>query len=198
MKISSPFYSFYAIFFALAMLNAPPLEKDINCYRYKAEAYIVIETFIPEQVEDTVTHHPAGFKCFKDSLTCEKSLTFPDPQRKWNLFFRERPKNSSQFLRAAFPRKSKRNPLQHKQNKTHRAGIWCSAYGLLRKKTIPVAHYCVHEGKKPALQRTEVFEWITVKVNNPLKRPKYVKKAQKERAETHLCSFFWPYLDRII
>lgn len=123
MKISSPFYSFYAIFFALAMLNAPPLEKDINCYRYKAEAYIVIETFIPEQVEDTVTHHPAGFKCFKDSLTCEKSLTFPDPQRKWNLFFRERPKNSSQFLRAAFPRKSKRNQLQHKQNKTHRAGI---------------------------------------------------------------------------
>lgn len=124
MKISTPFYSFYAIFFALAMLNAPPpLEKDINCYRYKAEAYIVIETFIPEQVEDTVTHHPAGFKCFKDSLTCEKSLTFPDPQRKWNLFFRERPKNSSQFLRAAFPRKSKRNPLQHKQNKTHRAGI---------------------------------------------------------------------------
>ncbi|OWV11906.1 hypothetical protein [Fibrobacter sp. UWH1] len=80
MKISNPFYSFYAIFFALAMLNAPPPEKDINCYRYKAEAYIVIETSIPEQVEDTVTHHPAGFKCFKDSLTCEKSLTFPDPQ----------------------------------------------------------------------------------------------------------------------
>lgn len=24
MKISNPFYSFYAIFFALAMLNAPP------------------------------------------------------------------------------------------------------------------------------------------------------------------------------
>lgn len=71
--------------------------------------------------------------------------------------------------------------------------LWASA-----KKTIPVAHYCVHEGKKPALQRTEVFEWITVKVNNPLKRPKYVKKAQKERAEPHLCGFFRPYLDRII
>ncbi|SHK77920.1 hypothetical protein SAMN05720765_10531 [Fibrobacter sp. UWH6] len=80
----------------------PPLEKDINCYRYKAEAYIVIETSIPEQVEDTVTHHPAGFKCFKDSLTCEKSLTFPAPQRKWNLFFRERPKNSSQFYGQRF------------------------------------------------------------------------------------------------
>lgn len=70
--------------------------------------------------------------------------------------------------------------------------LWASA-----KKNDPGSP-CVHEGKKPALQRTEVFEWITVKVNNPLKRPKYVKKAQKERAEPHLCSFFLPYLDRII
>lgn len=30
MKISSPFYSFYAIFFALAMLNAPPPSKKTS------------------------------------------------------------------------------------------------------------------------------------------------------------------------
>lgn len=102
MKISNPFYSFYAIFFALAMLNAPPRQQ----WRMQAKRDL--------RRQDTATSHR--------NTKPPRNIT-STPKRKWNLFFRERPKNSSQFLRAAFPRKSKRNQLQHKQNKTHRAGI---------------------------------------------------------------------------
>lgn len=65
-----------------------PLEKDINCYRYKDEAYIVIETAIPEQVRDSITHHPAGFKCFEDLSTCQKSLATPDSLQNYEKYFK--------------------------------------------------------------------------------------------------------------
>lgn len=71
-----------------AIGDPPPLEKDIHCYRYKDEAYIVIETAIPEQVEDSLTHHPAGFKCFEDLSTCQKSLTAPDSIPNYEKDFR--------------------------------------------------------------------------------------------------------------
>lgn len=102
MKISNPFYSFYAIFFALAMLNAPPRQQ----WRMQAKRDL--------RRQDTATSHR--------NTKPPRNIT-STPKENGIHSLENAQKNSSQFLRAAFPRKSKRNQLQHKQNKTHRAGI---------------------------------------------------------------------------
>lgn len=47
MKISNPFYSFYAIFFALAMLNAPPSKKTSTATDTKPKPTLLLR--LPSQ-----------------------------------------------------------------------------------------------------------------------------------------------------
>lgn len=72
----------------LPAVGAPEtLDKDIGCYRYKDEAYIVVETSIPEQVEDTIFHYGPPEKCYHYIDDCEKAQISPDSVAQWAKTF---------------------------------------------------------------------------------------------------------------
>lgn len=72
----------------LPAVGAPEtLDKDIGCYRYKDEAYIVVETSIPEQVEDTIFHYGTPEKCYRYIGGCEKAQISPDSVPQWAKTF---------------------------------------------------------------------------------------------------------------
>lgn len=72
----------------LPAVGAPEtLDKDIGCYRYKDEAYIVVETSIPEQVEDTIFHYGSPEKCYRYINGCEKAQISPDSVAQWAKTF---------------------------------------------------------------------------------------------------------------
>lgn len=72
----------------LPAVGAPEtLDKDIGCYRYKDEAYIVVETSIPEQVEDTIFHYGSPEKCYHYIDVCEKAQISPDSVAQWAKTF---------------------------------------------------------------------------------------------------------------
>jgi hypothetical protein len=72
----------------LPAVGAPEtLDKDIGCYRYKDEAYIVVETSIPEQVEDTIFHYGTPEKCYRYINGCEKAQISPDSVPQWAKTF---------------------------------------------------------------------------------------------------------------
>jgi len=71
----------YASRSELPALEQPKaLERDISCYRYKNEAYIVVETSIPEQVIDSMTQHPISTRCYIDSLNCQQAIIKQDSE----------------------------------------------------------------------------------------------------------------------
>lgn len=72
----------------LPAVGAPEtLDKDIGCYRYKDEVYIVVETSIPEQVEDTIFHYGPPEKCYHHIDVCEKAQISPDSVAQWAKTF---------------------------------------------------------------------------------------------------------------
>lgn len=72
----------------LPAVGAPEtLDKDIGCYRYKDEVYIVVETSIPEQVEDTIFHYGPPEKCYHRIDVCEKAQISPDSVAQWAKTF---------------------------------------------------------------------------------------------------------------
>lgn len=72
----------------LPAVGAPEtLDKDIGCYRYKDEAYIVVETSIPEQVEDTIFHYGPPEKCYHYIDACKKAQISPDSVAQWTKTF---------------------------------------------------------------------------------------------------------------
>lgn len=62
-------------------------DNDIDCYRYKDEAYIVVVTSIPEQVEDTLFHYASPEKCYRTLEDCIKARTVPDSVVQWKKTF---------------------------------------------------------------------------------------------------------------
>ncbi len=71
----------YASRSELPALEQPKaLERDISCYRYKNETYIVVETSIPEQVIDSMTQHPISTRCYIDSLNCQQAIIKQDSE----------------------------------------------------------------------------------------------------------------------
>jgi len=70
-----------------AVTRPEPIANDINCYRYKKEAYIVVETAIPEQVHDSILHTPTPTRCYKDSISCQKDQITPDSVYRYQKTF---------------------------------------------------------------------------------------------------------------
>ena len=78
----------YASRSELPALEQPKaLERDISCYRYKNEAYIVVETSIPEQVIDSMTQHPIVTRCYIDSMGCQEAIVNQDSGKWWPYHF---------------------------------------------------------------------------------------------------------------
>ncbi len=78
----------YASRSELPALEQPKaLERDISCYRYKNEAYIVVETSIPEQVIDSMTQHPIATRCYIDSMGCQEAIVNQDSGKWWPYHF---------------------------------------------------------------------------------------------------------------
>ena len=78
----------YASRSELPALEQPKtLERDISCYRYKNEAYIVVETSIPEQVIDSMTQHPISTRCYIDSMGCQEAIVNQDSGKWWPYHF---------------------------------------------------------------------------------------------------------------